>query len=328
MKREILYLIIFFIVIALIAWLVPSKDYIQTGHLYINELLAKNTYSHKDNEGNYSDYIELYNGYDSDINLSGYHLSDSEFNTNKWTFPDITIKAKSYLIVYASGLDKCDLDNNICHTNFKLSSDGETITLSDDGNNIISKISYGSYLNDVSYGYYKGRYGFMKEPTPGKENGELIPNFISHKDYTLSITEYMIKNKSSHYTVNGEYPDWIEIYNYGEKDINLANVNLTDNKDKLNKYKMPSIIIKAGEYKVIYLSEELNDDSVLHATFGLKENEDIILSVNNKIIDKVTTTKLDSNVSYGIYNGSWYYYYTPTPGKVNDTARFTKLGGK
>ena len=327
MKREVMWLIIFFVIIGIIALIMPSNDYIKTGHLYINELLAKNTYSYKADDGNYYDFIELYNGYDSDINLNGYHLSDSEFDTNKWTFPDIIIKAKSYLIIYASGNDVCDIEKNICHTNFKLSSNGETVTLSDDGNNIISKISYGSYLNDVSYGYYKGKYGFLKEPTPGKDNSELIPGFTSYKDYTLSITEYMIKNKSSYYAVNGEYTDWIEIYNYGKKDINLANVNLTDNKDKLNKYKMPSLVIKAGEYKVIYLSDELKDDNVLHATFGLKEGETIILSVNNKVIDKIDVVKLDNNVSYGIYNTSWYYFYTPTPGKANNTAHFTKLGG-
>ncbi len=327
MKREILYLIIFFIIVSIIAILMPSKDYIMTGHLYISEILAKNTYSYKAEDGNYYDYIELYNGYDYDINLHGYHLSDNEFNVKKWTFPDITIKAKDYLIIYASGNDTCDYEKRICHTNFKLSSDGETLTFTDSGGNVINKISYGSYLNDVSYGFYKGKYGFLVSPTPGKENSELIPNFISHKEYTIKITEYMIKNKSSNYTVNGEYTDWIEIYNYGEKDINLANVNITDNKAKLNKYKMPSYILKAGEYVVIYLSSELNDNSVLHASFGLKEGEEIILSVNNHIIDNLKVVKLDSNVSYGLYNGKWYYFYTPSPGKVNDTARFSKLGG-
>ncbi len=328
MKREYLLLIPLFISVGIAAWLIPQKDFVMSGKLYISEILAKNTYSYKDDEGNYSDFIELYNGYNEDINLKGYHLSDSEFDTSKWTFPDIIIKANSYLIIFASGSDKCDIDNNICHTNFKLSSNGETLTLSDDAGNILSKISYGSYLNDVSYGYVKGRYEFLKQPTPGKENSEAIPKLFSYRDYTLKITEYMSHNKSSNYTVNGGYYDWVEIYNYGDKDINLANVNLSDNKDKLNKYKMPSITLKAGEYIVVYLSDEIRDESVLHANFKLSDDEDIILSVDGHIVDQITTIKLKNNVSYGIYNGNWYYYYTPTPGKANNTAHFDSLGGE
>ena len=38
-------------------------------------------------------YIEIYNGYKNSINLSNYHLSDDEYDTKKWTFPDITIKS-------------------------------------------------------------------------------------------------------------------------------------------------------------------------------------------------------------------------------------------
>lgn len=102
------------------------NSYSNYGDLIINEIMSKNTYTLVSNDGNYYDYIELYNGYDKDIDLSGYYLTDDD-NHYKWKFDDVVIKSKSYLVVYASSLDYCD--NNVCHTNFKLSDNGESITL-------------------------------------------------------------------------------------------------------------------------------------------------------------------------------------------------------
>ena len=81
--------------------------------------MSKNTYTDLGNN-TYSDYIEIYNGYDKDINLAGYHLSDNSSNINKWTFPDITISKGEYLVIYADGINDCT-SKDACHTNFKLS---------------------------------------------------------------------------------------------------------------------------------------------------------------------------------------------------------------
>jgi len=127
-KNETLIIIILFVIITLFMILIPNlnNNFIKTGKLYITEIMANNTYTHKDEDGDYSDYIEIYNGYNHQINLEGYYLSDSEFETNKWMFPNIIIKPNEYLIIYASGKDKCNNKEKICHTNFKLSSKGET----------------------------------------------------------------------------------------------------------------------------------------------------------------------------------------------------------
>ena len=327
MKKAIVCLLALFTILVVVAKFMPANDYIKTGKLYINEILAKNSYSIKDDDGDYSDYIEIFNDYSEEMHLKGYHLSDDEFDTNKWTFPDIVIGPHSYLVVFASKKDKCDLDKAICHTNFKLSSDGEVVTLSDDAGSIISKIGYKSTLNDISYGFVKNKYDFLIEPTPGQRNAAVLKKQNGGK-YPLKITEYMSHNKSSNYTVDGGYYDWVEIYNDGDKDINLLNVNLSDNRNKLNRYKMPNITLKGHEYIIIYLAKDLKDDGVLHADFNLSDGEELILSFNGKIIDSVKTKELNSNVSYGLYEGKWYYYYTPTPGSANDTARFETLGVK
>ena len=235
-NNDYLTIIILFIIIILLLLFIPSLDnsYILSDKLYINEIMASNSYTIKDDDGEYSDYIEIYNGYSYSINLEGYHLSDSEFETNKWTFPNIEINSKEYLIVYASGKNNCDIDNKICHTNFKLSSKGETITLTDKSNNIINKFTYPNTSNDISYGYSSGKYMLSNNPTPGEKNNTKAFKYqkLSNKD--IYINEYMIYNQRSTYDSEGNYNDFIEIYNNSNKDIELNNIYLTDNPDELN----------------------------------------------------------------------------------------------
>ena len=191
MKKELIIIPIFVLTIILVM-LIPNNDYIKTGKLYVSEIMASNNYTIKDDDGDYSDYIEIYNGYKNSINLSNYHLSDDEYDTKKWTFPDITIKSNEYIIVYASGKNKCDLETRICHTNFKLSKSGEIITLTDSNGNIINKFSYGNIASDISYGYIKNKYIYMQIPTPGKENN-------SKRD--RKVPEYVIDNQAKKFEI-------------------------------------------------------------------------------------------------------------------------------
>ena len=46
-----------------------NDTFIKNGGLYISEIVASNSYTYKDNDGEYSDYIEIYNDNDYDIDL-------------------------------------------------------------------------------------------------------------------------------------------------------------------------------------------------------------------------------------------------------------------
>lgn len=329
-NNEYLIIIIIFIIITLLILFIPNLDnsFVISDKLYINEILANNTYIHLDNDNEYSDYIEIYNGYNHKINLAGYHLSDSEFETTKWTFPNITINKEEYLIIYASGKDKCDLDNRICHTNFKLSSKGETITLTDKTNNIINKFSFPETTNDISYGYTSGKYYFLNSVTPGNKNDtKLKYQKLSNKD--LYINEYMIHNQRSNYDSNGNYNDFIELYNNSSKDLELNNIYISDNSDELTKYKLPNLTIKKDSYLLIYLGDISNIlDNQITTNFKLSNKDNhIIISNGKKIIDKVDLVSLPDNISYGKKNDEWYYFTKPTPGNINNTKAHSSLGG-
>ena len=327
MMKAIIKISVLFLVIILIIIYVPTLNgkYIKSSKLYINEVCASNQSIIQDDDLEYSDYIELYNGYSYDINLQGYHLSDSEFATSKWTFPDVTIKSNSYLIVYASKKDR--FDDGYIHTNFKLSSDGEVLTLSTAEGNIISKISYPRMNPNTSYGYLDNDY-YLMEPSPLIKNTNNISlNKEDNAFGNIIINEYITHNKRVNYDSNGIYYDWIELYNKSDSVVNLSNLYLSDNKDNLSKYMFSNVKINAKSYLLIYLAGEkkANSDNI-YANFKLSEGEDIILSDGKKIYDMVHVINLKDNISYGLKEDKWYYFTTPTPGYVNNTAGFIKMG--
>lgn len=326
--KKILIIISLFIVITLMVVFIPSlgREFTKNGKLYINEIVAKNNNIIKDNYNEYSDYIELYNGYNNDINLEGYYLSDSEFDTTKWQFKDITIKAGEYLIIYASNKDICDLENRICHTNFKLSDTGEVLTLFDKNGNIVSKIKYPNLDSNISYGFKNGKY-IKLHPTPGYENSEAYT--VNNKDYNLVINEYMTHNQRNHYDSYGNYLDWVEIYNDSDSDITLDNVYVSDDKNNLTKFKIPIVTIKAFDYLLIYFDSNGNSyENGIYADFGLSDNdENIVISNGSDIIDIVDIVKLEDNISYGKTNDGWKYFTSPTPSLENNTKAFDTIGG-
>ena len=328
--NEYIIIIILFIIISLILLLIPklNNSFIMSDKLYINEIIVDNTYTHLNDESEYTDYIEIYNGYKYKINLKNYHLSDNEFKTDKWTFPDIIINPNEYLIIYASGLDKCNLETRICHTNFKLNSDGETLTLTDKSNNIINKFTYPKISNDVSFGYNGRIYTFLNNPTPKEKNTDKI-KYQNLTDKDIYINEYMIYNQRNSYNTEGIYLDFIEIYNNTNKDLELNNIYLSDDINDLTKYKLPNTTIKKDEYLLVYLGEESSiKDNQIIANFKLSDTDKfIIISNGKKIIDKVEIVELYDNISYGIKDNKWYYFTKPTPGTINNTKAHISLGG-
>ncbi len=75
----------------------------------LNEYVSSNVTGLVDEDGESSDWIELYNAGTSTVDLTGYHLSDEVSDPFKWTFPAITIGAYQHLLVFASGKDRTEL---------------------------------------------------------------------------------------------------------------------------------------------------------------------------------------------------------------------------
>ncbi len=139
----------------------------------INELMAANTQSITDPQGDYEDWLELHNTTDKPVILTGMYLTDKVDNLKKWVFPEeTTIPARGYLIVW---LDEDGKATEGLHANFKLSRNGETVMLVDTdahNNQIIDVITYEQQETDTAIGRSPNANGkFQVLPmTPGKQN--------------------------------------------------------------------------------------------------------------------------------------------------------------
>ena len=117
----------------------------------INEFLALNKSTIYDEDGQSSDWIEIFNPNQSAVNLEGYYLTNDSNDLEKWRFPNVSIAEGEYLIVFASGKDR---DNGELHTNFKISKLGGYLGLVDpDGKTVVSEFAeFPVQFENFSYG--------------------------------------------------------------------------------------------------------------------------------------------------------------------------------
>ena len=94
----------------------------------ITEFMACNEQTLRDQDGEYSDWIEIHNREDTPVDLGGWHLTDDENDMHKWRFPPTILPPKGYLIVFASGKDRATTGSEL-HTNFCLDNGGEYLAL-------------------------------------------------------------------------------------------------------------------------------------------------------------------------------------------------------
>ncbi len=156
------------------SWTYTLDPQAQTSAVEISEFMADNKKTIRDGDGDYSDWIEIFNPSAYDVNLSRWALTDDSANPTEWRFPNITLQANSYLVVFASGKDRTNATGEL-HTNFKLSVTGEFLALADPAGNLVSAFSpvFPSQQSDVSYGRDRAlpdAVGYFIVPTPGEPN--------------------------------------------------------------------------------------------------------------------------------------------------------------
>lgn len=152
----------------------------EAGTLVISEFVASNGASLADEDGDFSDWIEIYNPGSRPVNLSGWALTDALDQPDRWTFPNRTLESRQYLVVFASGKDRRPTEAGApLHTNFKLSKTGEPLALYNrlDGSFAdIIRPGYPEQFRDIAYGRRdaalaaESGFGYLLTPTPGRPN--------------------------------------------------------------------------------------------------------------------------------------------------------------
>ena len=380
------------------------------GDIVINELMGSNISTLADQDGAFSDWLELYNSGAQSIDLTGWYLTDDSLNLGKWQFPPVSLGAGEYLVVFASGKDTTGAE---LHTNFKLSSLGEYLALlMPDSQTVEVEYvpNYPAQALDVSFGQLNGAGAYFSSPTPGAANvagtvdlvlsknsvlerspndtliGTLITtdvdtnavisysllddaggrfkvvgnkllladssliNFAADTSHQIAvrttysggltldrtftiivlkyystallINEFMASNNSTLADEDGDFSDWVEIYNPSSEDVNLENWYLTDSKGNLIKWQFPAVNLPAGGYLIVFASLKNRTGSELHTNFKLsaggeyiglvQPNAAVVVSEYDPVFPPQTP-----DISYGLFNGVAQFFANPTPGSDN-----------
>jgi hypothetical protein len=186
------------------------------GDVVINEFMASNDVTASDQDGDFDDWIELYNNTNASIDLSGYSLSDDGTDLTQWSFPSGTsIEANGYLIVWADGDD----EQEGLHASFKLSASGETIYLVNTNGEIEDEITYEEQTTDVSYGRYPNGTGDFETMTP---------TFNAENNSTTSVSDLdndQLQLKASPNPTNDNFLLELDWTGSNQKTVNIYNLN-------------------------------------------------------------------------------------------------------
>ncbi|MEA3523613.1 MAG: lamin tail domain-containing protein, partial [Campylobacterota bacterium] len=372
----------------------------------INEVLASNKTIIADPQyDKYSDWIELYNTSDSDVNLGGYGLSDSAKGAS-WFFPQgTTIQAKNYLLVWAD--DKNSTTS--LHTDFKLSKSGDKVVLYAVDGTLLERLDFKEQYSDVSYarddnakyvktlvptpkrrneifealesekptaslknGVYATEQEVILSATPGAkiyyeldgddvttlsdvyttplkihtytelraaslelEQGKMLSSELS-KTYVIAknirINEILADNNSSNVDEDGDYGDWIELYNDSASYVRLDGYGLSDSKKGFT-WKFPAnTAMQARSYLLVWADDKNNST---HTDFKLSAKDDkvVLFDELGVVIDLVEFKDQHQDYSYAKdANKTFQETSFVTPLAVNviakvDKADFSPDGG-
>jgi hypothetical protein len=188
-------------------------------HLVISEFMADNETTLADDDGDFSDWIEIHNPTAGAIGLAGHFLTDEKSDPTKWAFPNISIPAGGYLIVWASEKNRINPTAPL-HTSFQLDQAGEYLALIGPGPAVLHEFDpFPAQFDDASYGLLGGDLSivqFMGEPTPGAENIDSPPppapvefsreSGMFTDAFALTLT-CSTPGAEIRYTINGSTPD-------------------------------------------------------------------------------------------------------------------------
>ena len=251
--------------------------------LMISEVMSSNNTYLPQTGNNYSDWIELYNNSESDINLKDYYLSNNRNDTKMYKLPDRVLKAHEYLVVMASG--DVSLSNEYIHINFKLSSQEGLILFNKD------KIVDSLFIHNIPKGYSYGRnlsYGHYYYPVP-------TPNYKNDSNGIKEFSNTPVFSKTG-----GVYNDVdvLELELSGEGDIYYTTDNSTPS-NKSTKYTEPIKLTKTTVVKsVIYEADKKNSEIVTNS-YIINEHHTLpvmSLSLNASELDKIKRNAFGNDI--------------------------------
>src|SRR5882762_3456930 len=124
-----------------------------SAQIIISEFMADNKSTFADENGQFPDWIEIYNTSAGTVNLNGWSLTDDPTRQARWFFPATNLTAKGFMVIFASGTNRAVLGQPL-HADFSLKASGEYLALVKPDAMVATEFSptFPQQFPDISYG--------------------------------------------------------------------------------------------------------------------------------------------------------------------------------
>ena len=206
-----------------------------------------------------------------------------------------------------------------------------SITLYDDGLHDDNLAGDGRYGNTLTLTGAEHSLSFTLTATDNASQTSTYPTCgdifkeIGYTSPTLVINEVLPDNNVTVPDASGEYPDFIELFNYGIYSVALGNLSISDEPNRPTKWFLPDMLIPAGGYVLLFADNE-TEQGLNHVSFTLDaENDELAVHApvtsGYAIIDSTSWNDVPADISWGRLpngTGSFTLLSYITPGFSND----------
>ena len=315
--------------------LLPGQIKAQT--IAINEVMASNSMSIADQDGDFEDWIELYNYGSEPVNLEGFGLSDDYDNPFRWVFPSVVMEPGEFLLVWASGKDRRPEGgwvNGIMREvweGIQGSSVDDLINSphypgSPDESHLVTE----GFEAPVNIGNHYGQrmHGFIEAPVSGDylfwissdDNSVLYLSSTEDRGDTTEIASVPGWTNSREWNKYPEQQSGSIILEEGKRYYIKALMKEHEGGDNLAvRWRLPSGVME----EPVPNNRLFWNQSELHTNFRIAwEGEEVLLTGPDSVrIDEIPPTEIPVDMSYGRFPdgiGEFRYYIDPTPGEPNN----------
>ncbi len=271
-------------------------------------------------------WVELLNEGDEPIELSSLYITENLSNLTKARMPDISLQPGEYVVLRFTGQSGAD------ELPFSIGAGETTLAVANSMGAIVDTLTWDAdIVQGISAGPGADSTVYFTQPTPGAANGEGQENAgFAETVGKVRINELLMNNTFSAIDEDGERSAWVEIYNTTDGAVDLGDYALSDNGNRLLKWRLPSRQLEAGGYALIFLSgKDRAGDGELHTSFrlGAGETKLHLTQVSTGTYEAADVPQENAkNVSYGLSgDGTWLYFPQPTPQMPNDAHGFAEL---
>lgn len=153
-------------------------------------------------------------------------------------------------------------------------------------------------------------------------------NGLKQRHGDIALTEFVSDNSAS-YTNELGNPDWMEIHNFSDKDIDISGWTVKKANSNSDEYTFATgTVIGANAYLVLSCDKDITDDlSVVNFNLPSSGFTMEMYNAEGELVQSVEVPELSQDISYAMRsNGKFGFCSKPTPGEENDNGNiYTEL---